>query len=66
MDFGRVSPEELEVIDFTLPKDPKETTAILKASKSKKPTEVYIGCAKWGRKDWVGKLYPPKTKEADF
>jgi uncharacterized protein YecE (DUF72 family) len=66
MDFGRVTPAELERVDFKLPADPKETTKVLKASKSKKPPLFYFGCAKWGRKDWVGKLYPPKTKEADF
>jgi uncharacterized protein YecE (DUF72 family) len=27
---------------------------------------VYVGCAKWGRKEWVGKLYPEGTKEVNF
>ena len=27
---------------------------------------MHIGCAKWGRKEWVGKIYPLKTKEANF
>lgn len=27
---------------------------------------VHIGCAKWGRTEWVGKIYPPKTKEKNF
>ena len=25
-----------------------------------------MGCAKWGRPEWVGKIYPLKTKEKDF
>ncbi|WP_317169561.1 DUF72 domain-containing protein [Mucilaginibacter humi] len=25
-----------------------------------------MGCAKWGRKEWVGQIYPPKTKDANF
>jgi uncharacterized protein YecE (DUF72 family) len=25
-----------------------------------------VGCAKWGRVEWLGKIYPPKTKEKDF
>jgi uncharacterized protein YecE (DUF72 family) len=25
-----------------------------------------MGCAKWGRKEWIGKIYPEKTKEKDF
>jgi uncharacterized protein YecE (DUF72 family) len=28
--------------------------------------QVHVGCAKWGRKEWVGKIYPPKTKDANF
>jgi len=66
MEFGRVDSSELTKIDFALPPDHPATTALLAKKKSKKKTEVYIGCAKWGRKDWVGKLYPPKTKEADY
>lgn len=64
MEFGKVIEQELAQIDFSLPKDPRATTAILK--KGNGNTKFYIGCAKWGRKDWVGKLYPPKTKEKDF
>ncbi len=64
MEFGKVSNEELEQIDFKLPKDPKATTEVLKKGKGK--TKFYIGCAKWGRKDWIGKLYPKGTKEKDF
>jgi uncharacterized protein YecE (DUF72 family) len=67
MEFGRVDPDDLSKIDFTLPQDPKATTDVLSKSKdATAKTEVYVGCAKWGRKDWVGKIYPLKTKEADF
>lgn len=27
---------------------------------------LWIGCAVWGYKDWVGGLFPPGTKQADF
>ncbi len=64
MDFGKVV--NLENIDFTLPPDTAGTTALLKKNKPKKETEIFVGCAKWGRKDWIGKIYPEKTKEADF
>ncbi|MES2620041.1 MAG: DUF72 domain-containing protein [Bacteroidota bacterium] len=65
MDFGRVP--DVNQVDFTFPEDHRITTQLFKELKKKntKP-EVYIGCAKWGRKDWIGKLYPLKTKEADF
>jgi uncharacterized protein YecE (DUF72 family) len=66
MEFGKVSPEELEIIDFKLPPDREETTRILKATGGKNKPQIYVGCAKWGRKDWVGKIYPKGTKEADF
>lgn len=67
MDFGKVETEDLAKIDFTLPPDALGTTALLKSYKKKqtKP-EVFVGCAKWGRKDWIGKIYPQGTKEADF
>lgn len=64
MEFGKIAPEELEQIDFTLPKDPAVNKAIL--AKGSGDTKFYIGCAKWGRKDWIGKLYPKGTKEKDF
>jgi uncharacterized protein YecE (DUF72 family) len=65
MDFGRVPEEELNKIDFSLPAEPLFNKAILKGKPAKDP-KVYIGCAKWGRTEWVGKIYPPKTKEKDF
>ena len=26
----------------------------------------YLGCAVWSHKEWVGNLYPPKSRPADF
>ncbi len=66
MEFGRVTPHELAAIDFTLPPDPELTVTTLKAAKNDQPLQVHVGCAKWGRKEWVGKIYPPKTKDANF
>jgi len=66
MDFGKV--ENLDEVDFTLPDDHRDTEKLfksLKRSKEKKQ-EIYVGCAKWGIKEWVGKLYSQKTKEKDF
>ncbi len=61
----RQAPEqELNQIDFTLPPDPPENKEVLKKGKGK--TKFFIGCAKWGRKDWIGKLYPKGAKEKDF
>src|SRR5688500_8995814 len=66
MEFGKVEALDLSDIDFTLPPDREETTRLLQKQKRSGKAEIFVGCAKWGRKDWVGKIYPPKTKEADF
>jgi uncharacterized protein YecE (DUF72 family) len=65
MDFGRVPEQELNNIDFSLKKEPAFNKNTLKDEPVKHP-KVYIGCAKWGRTEWVGKIYPPKAKEKDF
>lgn len=65
MEFGRVSEIELAGIDFSLPAEPGFNKMVLKGKPAKQPG-VYVGCAKWGRTEWVGKIYPPKTKEKDF
>ena len=66
MEFGRVDTHELATIDFSLPPDPVLTTTTLQYAKGKGDLQVHVGCAKWGRKEWLGKIYPLKTKEANF
>lgn len=66
MEFGRVTPEELINIDFTLPPDAPLTVETLTSAKNEQPMQIHVGCAKWGRKEWVGQIYPPKTKDANF
>lgn len=65
MEFGRVTEKELAAIDFSLPVEPAANKKALSGKKNKKPL-VYIGCAKWGRKEWVGKIYPKGAKDANF
>jgi uncharacterized protein YecE (DUF72 family) len=65
MEFGRLPQQELNNVDFSLLKEPPFNKTVLSGKKNKNP-KVYIGCAKWGRTEWVGKIYPPKTKEKDF
>lgn len=66
MDFGKVAASALGDIDFTLPADGLQTGKTLNGLKPVAQPEFYIGCAKWGRKEWVNMIYPPKTKEANF
>ena len=65
MDFGDLPLKELNTKKFPLPKEPEENIKIL-GGKPVKKTEVYIGCAKWGRKEWLGKVYPKGTPEKKF
>ena len=65
MEFGRVPETSLNSIDFSLPEEPAFNKKIIRGKPVKKP-KVYVGCAKWGRTEWVGTIYPPKTKEKDF
>lgn len=60
MEFGKV--EHPENIDFTLPKDHPETKKLLSRNKNGQPFEVYVGCAKWNKKDLKG-FYPRGTKD---
>jgi len=58
MKFGQVSnPEE---IDFTIPKDHKDTKRVLQKSDND-DFEAYVGCAKWNKADLKG-FYPKGTK----
>lgn len=65
MEFGRVTEAELSAINFSLPQEPLFNQQILKGKKAGDP-KIYIGCAKWGRTEWLGKIYPQKTKEKNF
>jgi len=65
MEFGRVLPEDLNNIEFGLLPDPLFNKEIFKGKLKSEP-RVYVGCAKWGRPEWVGKIYPPKTREKAF
>jgi len=57
MQFGKV--DSVEGIDFTLPlDDPQSVFGI----KGKGLPPIYVGCAKWGRKDLKG-FYPRGTKD---
>lgn len=64
MDFGRVPEKELGKIDFTLPAEPTANKKLLRKTKVK--PLVYLGCAKWGRKEWLGKIYPKRTPESRY
>lgn len=66
MDFGRIEQDLIAHVDFSLPPDTELTKTVLAEAKKPADLKIYVGCAKWGRKEWVGMIYPEKTKEAKF
>jgi uncharacterized protein YecE (DUF72 family) len=65
MEFGKV--DNIDKVDYTFPHDHPDTTKLLHDQQKKKGfPRVYVGCAKWGRPDWIGKIYPKGTKATDF
>ena len=66
MHFGRVFPQEIGQIDFTLPPDPPLTLQTLQAADKTAQPRVYMGCPVWGSKPWIGKMYPAKTKDSEY
>lgn len=65
MDFGKLPYASLDKVDFTLPKEPEENGLVLSGVRDASPN-VYIGCPRWGVKEWLGKLYPKSTKDSHF
>src|SRR5215475_14085081 len=61
MKFGQV--DNPEKIDFAIPLDHPDTAKALKAKPAKaKEFEVYVGCAKWNKKD-LKNFYPRGVKD---
>ncbi len=65
MEFGRIDEKELDNIDFSLQQEPAGNKKIITGKPAANP-KVYVGCAKWGIEEWVGKIYPLKAKERNF
>jgi uncharacterized protein YecE (DUF72 family) len=65
MEFGRVPENELNTVNFTLPEEPKSNEKILNGVKDEN-VKVYIGCARWGSKEWIGKIYPKGTSDTQL
>ncbi len=60
MKFGKV--DNPQNIDFKLPKDNERTTNILSQNIKHKVPNMYVGCAKWNKKD-LKNFYPRGTKD---
>lgn len=63
MEWGKLP--SVDNVNWTLPVTDPLTERMLSQQPSRK-TEFYIGTPAWGHKEWVGKIYPPKTKASDY
>jgi len=61
--FGKLP--DISQINFTLPPDATRTASVLTKLPRSNP-QLHVGCTGWGMKEWVGTVYPPKTKAKDF
>ncbi|NTS41789.1 DUF72 domain-containing protein [Flavisolibacter sp. BT320] len=65
MDFGHLPLQDLDRVNFVLPPDPPLNRGVFPGRRDEAP-KIYIGCPRWGVKEWVGKLFPKGTKDAHF
>lgn len=66
MDFGKVAREAIPGLDFSLPPDGAQTAITLNKAHRVAAPQYFVGCAKWGRDEWIGQIYPQGTKAKDF
>ncbi len=64
MKFGKL--QDISKVNFDLPPNPAENDALLAQYERSEAPKLYIGCTGWSMKEWVGKVYPEKTKAKDF
>lgn len=64
MKFGKLP--DISRVNFTLPPDHPQTAEALSRLSHESAPRVCVGSARWGEKDLVGKIYPPKTPSGEF
>ena len=61
MKFGVT--DNIDNLDLSLPEDHPLTISYFKSLKPAGDPKIYFGGAKWGKKEWIGTVYPPGTKD---
>lgn len=64
MEFGKIS--DIDRVNWRIPEDAPSSIDFLKSIQTSQSAQFYIGTPAWGHKEWIGKIYPKKTKAADF
>lgn len=66
MEFGKLNDtEQLSHMDWELPPLDAQSASFLSTLRPGSQ-KVWMGTPAWGHKEWVGRIYPPKTKATDF
>jgi uncharacterized protein YecE (DUF72 family) len=63
MEFGKLA--NVDHVDWSIPADSELSRRHLLGQKSNSPLRFYVGAPAWSSKDWVGVIYPPKTRASD-
>lgn len=64
MEFGKV--DNIDHVNWSLPKDDPQTRIFLNSLSKDSECLFFVGAPSWGASEWLGRIYPPKTKSADF
>ncbi len=64
MKFGRT--DDISSLNLSLPPDHSGNISLLKKLPVAKKQNIYLGGTKWGRKEWIGTLFPAEAKEKDL
>lgn len=64
MKFGKLA--DISRVNFTLPPDHPATQQVLSNQTIASSPRVFVGSARWGERDLIGKIYPPKTPAKDY
>jgi uncharacterized protein YecE (DUF72 family) len=62
--FGKL--EDVDHVNWTIPEDDPSTKSFLSAQPPAGDLRIRFGAPAWDHATWVGKIYPPGTKRADF
>lgn len=64
MKFGKLA--DISRVNFTLPPDHPATQQVLENQTTSATLRVFVGSARWGERDLIGKIYPPKTPAKEY
>ncbi len=64
MEFGKIS--QVDQVNWSLPPDDPLSVNFLRGLDQDENFRIYMGTPAWGHKEWIGRIYPPRTKATDF